>query len=243
MRGTNLIAPVIHETGHLDKLQVREVFLTIQGEGPFSGHRAVFIRLSGCNLKCRFCDTEWSDEHDPLWDVADIVETAQGRWHSTSPQLPGPLFVLTGGEPLRQPVDRLIEALLGVPKARVQVETAGTVYRDSLADPYVTVVVSPKTPRVHRDIISVAAAFKYVISAEDPKCPDTGVPIASTQLGSRLARLALPPEWLERTNVYLSPCDTGDPVRNLANLREATRLSLKHGYTLGVQLHKLAGVP
>ena len=50
--------PVLNETGL--SLQVNSIFYTIQGEGPFAGRPAIFIRLAGCNLQCPGCDTEYT---------------------------------------------------------------------------------------------------------------------------------------------------------------------------------------
>lgn len=66
--------PRRRESGGL--LQVQDVFYTIQGEGPFAGRTAVFIRLTGCNLRCWFCDTVWGDDSDVYQEPAQI-----GRAH------------------------------------------------------------------------------------------------------------------------------------------------------------------
>ena len=221
-------------------IQVREVFLTLQGEGPFSGRRAVFIRLTGCHLSCVWCDTTWNDVADPTVSVPDIVTRAEAHWGS---DIPDPLIVITGGEPLRQPIGFLVSQLRTRMKAHIQIETSGSFYRGFMSDAAVTTVVSPKTPTIDKKIMEVADAWKYVISAEDEKCPHTGIPITATQPGSRPARLCAPPPWVTRDQVYLSPCDTQDPAKNYANLQEASRLAVKHGYTLGVQLHKLVDLP
>ena len=71
MHGKNKVAK---RTDNPQSLQVHEIFHTIQGEGPFSGRPAVFIRLSGCNLRCWFCDTEWDDDNDPFLSPDEIMK-------------------------------------------------------------------------------------------------------------------------------------------------------------------------
>jgi organic radical activating enzyme len=73
-------------------------------------------------------------------------------------------------------------------------------------------------------------------------CPETGIPITATQPNARPARLAVPPNWFQRERVYLSPCDNGDAIKNKANLEMAASIALRHGYTLGIQMHKIVGL-
>jgi len=243
MRGTNPIAKFISAPpiGEPVAYQVHEIFLTLQGEGPRSGQRAVFIRLSGCHLKCSFCDTHWDDVKDPLMSIVDIVSEVSRLWgHGIGRS---PLVVLTGGEPTRQPIDSLVSILINQYNATVQIETAGTFYRDCMLLGNVETIVSPKTPHVDPRVAQQAHAYKYIISAGDEFCPHTGVPITATQAGARPARLATPPLHLPRQRIYLSPCDSGNAKLNEKNLQCAAALAIKHGYTLMVQLHKLAMLP
>ena len=213
-------------------LQVQDIWYTLQGEGPFTGHPAVFIRLTGCNLACWFCDTKWDDQNDPYMDPEHIARRAM--------QAGGPhcqLVVLTGGEPARQDLRTLIPDL-----ARrfdiIQIETAGTLWQDCLDHPSVRIVCSPKTPKIHPRILAKAHAFKYVIRAEDP-CDRDGLPLASTQFKGSAARLARPRPGAP---VYLSPCDEYDQRKNADNLRMVTTGAKAHGYIAGIQLHKILGV-
>jgi 7-carboxy-7-deazaguanine synthase len=98
-------------------LKVNEIFYSIQGEGLRTGQASVFVRLSGCNLACGFCDTDHSrytemSEEEIIRQVQDIGGPC--RW-----------VVLTGGEPLIQPVEKLI-VMLTQQGYEVQVETNGT---------------------------------------------------------------------------------------------------------------------
>jgi organic radical activating enzyme len=96
-------------------MKVNEIFYSLQGEGCHSGTPAVFVRLSGCNLRCPFCDTR--HEHGTEMSVAEVVEAVR--------QYPAHLVVVTGGEPALQLTPSLVDALHAAGR-RVAVETNGT---------------------------------------------------------------------------------------------------------------------
>jgi Organic radical activating enzymes len=130
-----------------DSLPINELFCSLQGEGRLSGVPSVFVRTSGCNLRCWFCDsynTSW--EPKGAWlDVAEIIEEI----HSF-PQADH--VVLTGGEPLLH--DESVELLdeLADYGYHTTVETNGTIHRDAAID---LASISPKlassTPTADRD--------------------------------------------------------------------------------------------
>ena len=82
-------------------MKVNEIFYSLQGEGCYSGTPAVFIRLSGCNLRCPFCDTQ--HESGTEMSEAEIVEVLK--------QWPTRFVVLTGGEPLLQITEKFLYEL------------------------------------------------------------------------------------------------------------------------------------
>lgn len=96
-------------------MRVNEIFYSLQGEGFYSGTPAVFIRFSGCNLKCSFCDTQ----HD---DYADMTEDE--IMYEVS-KYPACHIVITGGEPALQITASLVGRLHAAGKY-VQMETNGT---------------------------------------------------------------------------------------------------------------------
>lgn len=96
-------------------MRVNEIFYSLQGEGYHSGTPAVFVRLSGCNLRCPFCDTRHEDGHE-MTEEAIVAEV--GRY-------PARHVVVTGGEPALQLTPSLVEALHAAGKY-VAVETNGT---------------------------------------------------------------------------------------------------------------------
>lgn len=82
--------------------RINEIFYSLQGEGRFTGRAAVFIRFSGCNLRCPFCDTDFKDYREmTLNDILDAIQP----WHDCG------FVVLTDGEPSLQVDEALIEAL------------------------------------------------------------------------------------------------------------------------------------
>ena len=117
-----ILAPKITDGKALD---VQEIFATFQGEGIFTGFPAVFIRLGGCNLACKFCDTEFDSYQnlsleEIILETKKLSENNKKRTHN--------LIVITGGEPLRQNIIPLCEELIQDGFV-VQIETNGTLYR------------------------------------------------------------------------------------------------------------------
>lgn len=75
-------------------LKVNEIFYSIQGESSFIGIPCVFVRLTGCNLRCSYCDTRYAYEEGTLWDIPDILDRISSYQCR--------LVEITGGEPLIQ---------------------------------------------------------------------------------------------------------------------------------------------
>ncbi len=205
-------------------------FRTIQGECYLSGMPAIFIRLHGCPWKCFFCDTAFSDPDDPVMTVEKIVAAVEALPMTH-------LIVITGGEPMRQPLIPLCKALWKLGH-QIQLETAGTYWQDGL-ELYAEFVVSPKTSYVHPAFSTWARAFKYVVDSEMSWSED-GIPITATQPGTKPARLGAPTS--SKIPIWVSPCDDYDPAKNAANLKAATDASLKYGHRVSLQIHKLLGV-
>ncbi|HVT10853.1 MAG TPA: 7-carboxy-7-deazaguanine synthase QueE [Fimbriimonadaceae bacterium] len=117
------------------RLRIAEIFASIQGEGIWAGTPSTFVRVSGCNLRCGWCDTpyaSWNPE-GPVLDLAEILDAVEG--HSLRH------VVVTGGEPML--FDPIVE-LTGELRRRgrvLTIETAGTIYRDLACD---LMSISPK---------------------------------------------------------------------------------------------------
>ena len=119
----------------LDFVQIAEIFYSIQGEGRFVGMPSVFIRTSGCNLRCVWCDTpytSWAPE-GKKWSVREILnEVAK---HAGRP------VVVTGGEPLLAAEIEELTAQLKALGAHITIETAATLFKPVTCD---LVSMSPK---------------------------------------------------------------------------------------------------
>lgn len=111
-------------------MRVNEIFYSLQGEGFHTGTPAVFVRLSGCNLQCPFCDTDHNEGKE--MSEGEIVEEVARH--------PATLVVMTGGEPALQLTESLVELLHWLGKT-VAVETNGTLQLPSNVD---WVTLSPK---------------------------------------------------------------------------------------------------
>jgi 7-carboxy-7-deazaguanine synthase len=113
-------------------MKIAEIFYSVQGEGTLVGVPSVFIRTSGCNLRCAWCDTpytSWNPEGREM-PVAEILEETR--------RYPAKHAVVTGGEPMI--VDEVIELTKAL-DMHVTIETAGTVYKPVKCD---LMSISPK---------------------------------------------------------------------------------------------------
>ncbi|MFT5679442.1 MAG: 7-carboxy-7-deazaguanine synthase [Myxococcota bacterium] len=117
------------------KLFISETFTSIQGEGLLTGVPSVFLRTSGCNLRCRWCDTPYTSwratgTHQTVEELVSIVEASPARH-----------VVLTGGEPMLQKgIEPLCATLSGL-GYHITIETAGTLFRPVAVD---LLSISPK---------------------------------------------------------------------------------------------------
>lgn len=219
-------------------LDLHSSFFTLQGEGPFSGHRSIFLRLAGCNLQCPGCDTEYTEGRS-TWQARHILLLVQNLAKENN--APGCLVVITGGEPLRQNIGPLC-AMLADAGHFVQIETNGFFAPDAVTEEMaranqLALIVSPKTGKVNLVTAELAHAFKYVL-AHDSVDPADGLPIeALAHPVAKGGHVARPPEGKP---IYINPFDAKDENENRLNLKAAAQSSLKFGYTLGVQLHKYA---
>jgi 7-carboxy-7-deazaguanine synthase len=134
-----------------ETLIVNEIFLSLQGESTFAGLPCIFIRLTGCNLRCSYCDTSYAFA-DGQAKTVDEIETRiqQLAQNYAEPAAAGrlPLIELTGGEPLLQPGALPLLRRLCDHGYTVLLETNGAVD------------IAPVDPRVHRIV--------------DLKCPSSG---------------------------------------------------------------------
>lgn len=109
---------------------VAETFVSINGEGTRSGQLAFFIRFTGCNLNCSFCDTQWANKPRNNWNIRSDTQLANEVKASGVK-----LVTLTGGEPLLQPdLPFLLQKLYQIPGLSVEIETNGSIPIDQYDD-------------------------------------------------------------------------------------------------------------
>ena len=205
---------------------VKEIFYTLQGEGARTGRAAVFLRFAGCNLwsglekdraeaVCKFCDTEFvgtdSTGGGKFAAAASLAKAVAAEW-------PGggkPYVVCTGGEPLLQIDEPLVEALHAA-GFEIAIETNGTLLPPPGID---WICVSPKAGA--EQVLTSGDELKLVYPQED------GDP-------ARYARQAF-------AHFFLQPMDNSDRA---ANTQAATAYCLAHPqWRLSLQTHKITSIP
>ncbi|TDI67376.1 MAG: 7-carboxy-7-deazaguanine synthase [Alphaproteobacteria bacterium] len=209
---------------------VKELYVTLQGEGANTGRAAVFCRFAGCNLwsgreadrataQCGFCDTEFIGTDGPgggaFQSAAALAAAARELWTADGESAGAPFIVCTGGEPLLQLDRALIDAFHGA-GFTIAVETNGT-----LAPP----------PGLDWICVSPKAGTTLVLRAGDE------LKLVYPQAGA-------PPETfagLDFDHFFLQPMD--GPERE-SNTQKAIDYCLAHpGWRLSLQTHKYLGLP
>lgn len=197
--------------------RVNEIFYSLQGEGYHSGVPAVFVRFSGCNLRCPFCDTDHSSGSGMTDDeiVAEIN------------RYPAHWIILTGGEPSLQIDEDFLQTLHNATGKRIAIETNGT---NALPNGIDWITVSPKTGIGGNVELPLRVAF-----ADEIKVVDTGQPLEPYfTLDCRR----------DSTLMYLQPCFVGDPDTLRANIaRTVNRVLTDPRWRLSAQTHRFLNIP
>lgn len=191
--------------------KINEIFCSLQGEGRNAGVAAVFVRFSGCNLHCPFCDTDHSSGR--LMSDEEIISEAcryRAEW-----------VVLTGGEPAMAIDARFVRELKEKCGKKVAIETNGTF---PVPDEIDWVTVSPKT-----DICGSEAQLRVARADE----------IKVVYVGQDLEGYFHLPCRRPETIMYLQPCFVADPGERARN-RQLTveRVLADPRWRLSVQLHR-----
>ncbi len=195
---------------------VNEIFYTLQGEGHNAGRPAVFIRLSGCNLECPFCDTDFSLK--TMMNREEII--AKVTAYNCD------LIVITGGEPSLY-IDKELIDLLHKHNFEIAVETNGT---HKLPDEIDWITLSPKT---HISELKNAAI-------KQRRCDEIKLVWDDFADMYEIANDYYIKFNCNIGNYYIQPCDTGDKEKNRQLLEEAIRFCLANPeWRLSVQLHKI----
>lgn len=196
------------------KRRINEIFYSLQGEGRHAGEAAVFVRFSGCNLRCPFCDTD--HESGKMMSVEEIVDIVC--------QYPTKLVVLTGGEPSLWITEKLLDALHREGKY-IAIETNGTHHLPEGLD---WVTLSPKSGMT-------AGGDRIVIRRADE--------IKVVNVGQPLEPYFMMPQRDESTLMYLQPCFVDDSVKYAANVADTVRKILADPrWKLSAQLHRYLSI-
>ena len=226
------------------QLRLNERFVSVQGEGLLVGTPSSFLRLTGCNLRCTWCDspsTSWSPRG--AWAKLDdlVAFCRQGPRH----------VVITGGEPLLQPGVVELSQRLGRAGHHVTFESAGTLWVDALHCDLLS--LSPKlanaTPTrgsatlaarharlrwqpsvVRRLLMAHPWQLKFVVRAHADDMLRTDV----AEIRRMLAEAGVPA--VRHRRVLLMP-ECTDPARLPADYAALVPLCTEYGYTLGQRLH------
>lgn len=193
--------------------KINEIFYSLQGEGAHTGVPSVFVRFSGCNLRCPFCDTR-HEEGQLLTDDEIIREVS--RW-------PANWVILTGGEPSLHIDADFIQKLKHETSKNIAIETNGTVPLPENID---WVTLSPKEGICG----SLGDATVRLTRADEIKVVDVGQelePYFSLRCRS------------DSTRMYLQPCfDENTKIRANNLARTISRVLADPRWTLSAQLHR-----
>ncbi len=194
--------------------RINEVFHSLQGEGFHSGTPAVFVRFSGCNLRCAFCDTQHQDGR--MMTVQEIVDEVN-KYPSV------PLVVLTGGEPSLFIDEAFVAELKQKTGKKIAIETNGTRPLPTNLD---WVTLSPKT--AFEGGRSEPCVLRH--------CDELKV----VYLGQDLAQY----DNIEAQHCFLQPCFCEDETQRQANVKSCVEAVMKHpGWRLSLQIHRILGIP
>ncbi|MFP6797371.1 MAG: 7-carboxy-7-deazaguanine synthase QueE [Pseudomonadales bacterium] len=205
-----------------ETLRVTEIFLSVQGESRSVGWPTVFVRLTGCPLRCQYCDTAYAFHGGSILSINAILNRVY--------ELGVRNVTVTGGEPLAQPRALSLLAALCDQDYTVSLETSGAM-DIAAVDPRVSRVVDFKTPgsgEVHRNLFSNVAALresdqvKFVICNRGDYCWAKDI-CAEHDLTARVSE------------VLFSPSASEQNARQLAEWILADRLDVR----FQIQLHKV----
>lgn len=195
-------------------VKVNEIFCSLQGEGYHTGTVSVFVRLSGCNLRCHFCDTH--HEQGTMMSLQQIANTVN-QWPDA------PLLVLTGGEPSLWIDEVFIAGLKSLTGKCIAIETNGT---HPLPQGIDWVTFSPKAAFTGGDLVPTVLTH----------CDELKV----VYVGQDLEQY----NHIKADHRYLQPCYVDDPNERKLNLQACVQAVLSHPtWRLSLQTHRILGIP
>jgi 7-carboxy-7-deazaguanine synthase len=204
-----------------ERLRINEIFHSLQGEADAVGYPTVFVRLTGCPLRCQYCDTEYAFHNGDWWELEAILEkvASYGASH----------VCVTGGEPLAQPnclplLERLCDRGF-----EVSLETSGAL-DIAAVDPRVSRVVDVKTPDSRESVRNRIANFEHLTSRDQLKFV-----ICSRQDYDWSKEFVLAHGLAQRCRILFSPSYGQISPTELAEWILADRLPVR----FQLQLHKI----
>lgn len=214
-------------------VRVAEVFgPTVQGEGPHAGRLASFLRTSGCNLSCSWCDTPFTWDWQRFDRDAESQRIDVGDLAARLAALPGRI-VVSGGEPLLQ-APALAAVLAALPGRAFDVETNGTRPLGATARLWSTIVVSPKTTPS---------------AQQGPRAAALRVPVRDERVHVKFViaderDLVAADEWVEQhrpapERVWLMP-EGRDPRTLHERWRAVASEAIARGWNATLRLHTMA---
>ena len=194
--------------------RVNEIFYSLQGEGFHTGTPVVFVRFSGCNLRCTFCDTQ--HQVGEMMSLQEVVNEVN--------KYPiAPLLVLTGGEPSLFIDEALVAELKQKTGKKIAIETNGT---RPLPDNLDWVTFSPKTTFEGGDLEPCVLTH----------CDELKV----VYLGQDLAQY----DDIEAKYRFLQPCFVEDSEQRKANMQACVEAVKRHpNWRLSLQIHRALNIP
>jgi 7-carboxy-7-deazaguanine synthase len=200
-------------------LRITEIFYSIQGEASTSGLPTVFVRLTGCPLRCSYCDTEYAFHGGEKIQIAQIVEKIKA--------FNCPLVCITGGEPLAQPNVNTLMDILCEQGYQVSLETSGAI-DVSKVNPSVTKVIDIKTPSSNESSKNKVENFLYLNEKDICKF------VVGNEDDFDWAKRFIKEHLSNNSNIYFSPVTPGMDPKALAELILRDGLTVR----LQLQLHK-----
>jgi 7-carboxy-7-deazaguanine synthase len=206
-------------------LKVTEIFASVQGETTYSGYPFAFVRLTGCNLRCRYCDTTYAYDAGEEFTLEDVVSRVEAFGLTRA--------CVTGGEPLLQEEAPALVAALLDRGHEVLVETNGTLPLSGL-DPRAVKVMDVKCPSSGEDGKTLWENFRHLTERDEVKF------VVSSEVDYRFAKEMAARYRRERKwGVLLSPAFGLLAPDRLAGWMVADGLDAR----LQLQLHKLVWEP
>lgn len=194
--------------------KINEIFYSLQGEGFHTGTPAVFVRFSGCNLRCAFCDTQ--HQNGMMMSLQEIVNEVN--------KYPiAPLVVLTGGEPSLFIDEAFISELKQKTGKKIAIETNGTRQLPNNLD---WVTFSPKTGFEGGEV--------------EPSVLDTCDELKVVFLGQDLVQY----DGIKANHRFLQPCFSEDESERQTNMKSCVEAVKTYpNWRLSLQMHRVLDIP